>query len=139
MSQSAYLIAADGLLALHVLYVLFVVLGLVVTLLGGVMDWQWVRNRWFRSLHLCAIAVVVLQAWLGWTCPLTVWEMSLRALAGDATYSGAFIGHWLHRLLYYQAPAWVFIVAYTAFGALVAASWYWVRPGSLVRRVDNTR
>ena len=43
-------------------------------------------------------------------CPLTTWEMALR------------------ELIYYQAPWWVFVVAYTAFGAVVVFSWFWVRP-----------
>ena len=34
-------------------------------------------------------------AWIGMICPLTTWEMALRAKAGDATYSGSFIAHWL--------------------------------------------
>ncbi|MDJ0916814.1 MAG: DUF2784 domain-containing protein [Woeseiaceae bacterium] len=123
-----YRIAADLILVIHVTFVLFVVLGLVAILLGGWLNWSWVRNRWFRILHLVAIGVVVLQAWLGRLCPLTIWEMALRAKAGDATYEGAFIAHWLQSLLYYDAPMWVFAVAYTAFGALVVLSWFLVRP-----------
>ena len=61
-------------------------------------------------------------------CPLTTVEMALRARAGDATYTGSFIAHWLESLLYYQAPAWVFAACYTAFGAIVFGSWFWVRP-----------
>jgi hypothetical protein len=56
--------------------------------------------------------------------------MALRRRAGDATYPGDFIAYWLETILYYQAPAWVFMVCYTAFGALVLASWFWVRPRS---------
>ncbi len=115
-------------LVVHVAFVLFVVLGLVAILAGGVLRWGWVRNRWFRIIHLVAIGIVVLQAWLGRLCPLTIWEMALRAKAGDATYEGAFIAHWLQSLLYYDAPMWVFAVAYTAFGALVVLSWFLVRP-----------
>jgi Protein of Unknown function (DUF2784) len=61
-------------------------------------------------------------------CPLTIWEMSLRAKAGDTVYTGSFIAHWLQTLLFYRAPEWAFILLYTFFGALVIASWYWVRP-----------
>ncbi len=60
--------------------------------------------------------------------PLTSWEMALRAKAGEAGYEGSFIQHWLQSILYYSAPDWVFIVAYTVFGALVLASWFVVRP-----------
>ena len=123
-----YLLAADLILFTHVLFVAFVVIGLLLILIGKPLHWAWVRNRWFRIAHLLAIGVVVLQAWLGVICPLTILEMWLRERAGDAVYAGTFISHWLETILYYQAPAWVFIACYTAFGALVALSWFWVPP-----------
>ena len=123
-----YLIAADAILVVHVLFVAFVVFGLVLILLGKQFSWRWVRNPWFRWTHIVAIGVVVLQSWLGVICPLTTWEMALRERAGDAVYSGAFIARWLESLLYFELPAWVFVVSYTLFGALVVASWFWVRP-----------
>ena len=123
-----YRIAADAVLYLHALFVVFVVGGLLLVLIGKLRGWGWVHDRRFRIAHLTAIAVVVLQAWLGAICPLTQWEMALRARAGDATYGGAFIAHWVEELLYYRAPDWVFLVVYSAFAALVAASWYWVPP-----------
>jgi len=123
-----YLLAADALLFGHVMFVAFVVFGLALILIGKVMGWLWVGNLWFRLAHLAAIVVVVLQSWAGVICPLTTWEMALRERAGSATYPGSFVSHWLEVLLYYQAPAWVFAVCYTVFGALVVASWFWVPP-----------
>ena len=122
------LLMADAILLVHVLFVGFVVVGLLLILLGKLFAWLWVRNPWFRLLHLAGIAIVVAQAWAGIVCPLTTWEMAFRAKAGDAIYSGTFISHWMESLLYYRAPAWVFIVSYTVFGLAVAASWFWVRP-----------
>lgn len=127
-SATWYLLAADAVLALHVLFVVFVVAGLALVFVGKLAGWSWVHNRRFRILHLIAIGIVVLQSWLGVICPLTSLEMALRARAGDATYAGSFIAHWLDALLYYQAPAWVFAACYTLFGGLVVASWFWVRP-----------
>ena len=121
-------LAADAILLLHALFVAFVVFGLLLIYIGWPLRWSWVRNRWFRMAHLAAIAIVVLQSWLGMICPLTILEMHLRRQAGEADYPGSFVAHWLETMLYYDAPAWVFVVAYTAFGLLVAASWYWLRP-----------
>jgi hypothetical protein len=121
---------ADAVLALHVAYVAFVVAGLALVLVGGWQGWAWVRNRWFRFAHLLAIAVVVVQSWLGLVCPLTTLEMYLRERSGGVLYSTSFIGHWLQALLYYEAPVWAFALIYSAFGLLVAASWHWVRPQS---------
>ena len=126
--ERAYLIAADAVLVTHVLFVLFVVLGLVLILLGRPCAWLWVKNLYFRLTHLLAIAIVVAQSWLGLVCPLTSWEMALRAKAGAAVYEGTFISHWLQSLLYYQAPGWVFAMVYTAFAVLVVISWLWVPP-----------
>jgi len=127
-SEVIYLLAADSLLFLHILFVAFVVFSLLFILAGGLFSWGWVRNRRFRFAHLIAIGVVVLQSWLGMLCPLTTWEMALREKAGDAVYSGTFVSHWLDTILYYNAPPWVFVVCYTIFGLLVLASWFWVRP-----------
>jgi len=123
-----YLLAADAILLVHVLFVGFVILGLVLVVLGKLCSWAWVRNPCFRYAHLAAIGVVVLQSWLGAICPLTTWEMALREKAGDAIYAGAFVAHWLEAVLYYRAPAWVFVACYTLFGVLVAATWFWVPP-----------
>jgi len=128
--QQLYAVAADALLVTHFLFVLFVVLGLILIFAGKFRNWQWVRNPWFRIAHLFAIGVVVVQSWLGVICPLTVWEMNLRAIAGEAVYRGSFVTHWVGRLLYYQAPEWVFVVSYTVFGGLVLGSWFLVRPRS---------
>ncbi len=125
-----YLILADALLFIHVLVVVFVVVGLVVIYVGKTRGWSWVRNPWFRILHVATISIVALQSWIGVICPLTTLEMSLRNQAGDTVYSDSFITHWLGVFLYYQAPAWVFTLVYTAFGALVFASWFFVRPRS---------
>ncbi len=127
-SSSLYMLAADAILLVHVMFVSFVVVGLVLILIGKVFTWSWVKNPWFRITHLASICVVVIQSWLGVLCPLTTWEMVLRLKAGDVVYTGSFLSHWLQTLLYYQAPAWVFIVFYTTFGVMVMASWYWVRP-----------
>lgn len=139
-SSTAFLLAADAMLLLHVLFVAFVVLGLVLIFIGSARAWAWIRNPWFRLFHLLAIGVVVAQAWLGMICPLTTIEMALRARAGEATYAGSFISHWLEAILYYRAPPWVFIVCYTAFGAAVLASWFWVRPRRFAKFANhNTR
>ena len=128
MSPNGYLLLADTVLVAHSLFALFVLVSLVLILIGGPCQWRWVRNRAFRLIHVGAIGIVVMQAWLGIVCPLTSLEMWLRSGAGDTVYTGSFIAHWLHALLYYQAPTWVFAVAYSLFGALVVASWIWVRP-----------
>src|SRR5262249_24175615 len=73
---------ADLIVVLHATYFSFVVFGLLLILLGVVFRWGWVRNFWFRTLHLTAIGIVVLEALIGMNCPLTDWEDRLREMAG---------------------------------------------------------
>ncbi len=132
-SSTLFLLAADIILLLHVLLVIFVVTGFILIFVGKLRRWRWVRNRWFRILHLLVVAVVIVQSWFGIICPLTTIEMELRARAGDVVYTGSFISHWLETILYYQAPAWVFVVCYSIFGIVVVGSWFWVRPRSFTK------
>ncbi len=126
--HSFYQLLANGVLALHLAVVLFVVGGLLLVVAGNGRRWQWVNALWFRLAHLAAIVFVVLQAWLGQVCPLTTLEMALRARAGASTYGGGFIEHWMQRLLYHDAPDWVFVAIYSVFGVLVMACWFYFPP-----------
>lgn len=115
---------ADAVLLSHAALVAFVVLGLPLVWLGNARGWAWVNRRWLRGLHLLAIAVVVAESWLGIECPLTTLEAWLRLQAGQPVHGQGFIAHWVGRLLFYTAPGWVFTTVYTAFGALVAWTWW---------------
>jgi hypothetical protein len=120
---STDLFLADSILVIHALFVAFVVFGLILTVLGLVLHWRWVRNLWFRLAHLVSILAVVVQAWAGRWCPLTIWESALRERAGGAGYEGSFVQYWVHRIIFYEAEPWVFTLAYTAFGALTVLTW----------------
>ena len=114
---------ADVILVIHLLFVSFVVLGFGAILVGIRANWAWTRNRVFRTVHLVAIVLVILQAWLGRLCPLTVWENQLRELAGESSYSQTFISYWLQKILFYDVEPWVFTTIYTVFGMLVFIFW----------------
>jgi len=104
---------ADLLLVFHFLVAGFIVLGLILVWIGALARWSWVRNPWFRYLHLGAILMVAAEAILGYACPLTVWEDLLRG----GVRPESFIGRWVYRLLYYNAPEWVFAALYAAWAA----------------------
>jgi len=128
MNPTLAALLADALLALHVGVVLFVVGLLPLVLVGGLRGWAWVRRFRLRLTHLLLMVFIAAQAWLGQLCPLTVWEQDLRRIAGEGSYRESFIEHWLSRLLYWEAPWWVFVAAYTGFALLVGLAWWWVRP-----------
>lgn len=124
--MSGAAILADLIVAVHVCYVAFVVFGLLLTLIGGVRGWRWVRNPWFRLTHLLAIVIVAAESLAGIPCPLTVWEHDLRVAAGQSGGEGSFVGRCLHGLIFYDLPEAVFTVVYVGFAALVGASFWWV-------------
>lgn len=131
LSPLANALLADLVLLLHAGIVGFAVLGQLLFMAGGLKGWAWVRKVWIRLAHLALTLLVLVQSWMGATCPLTVWEQALRRQAGQGgqtVYSESFIEHWLSRLIFFTAPEWVFMAAYTVFGALVLLTWWWIPP-----------
>ena len=132
-----YQLLADAVLVVHFGVVVFVVGGLAVIAAGNWLGWRWINDWWFRLAHLSAIAFVVVQAWLGQLCPLTTLESWLRAQASAPVYTKSFIEHWVQRLMFYEAPFWVFTLAYTVFGLLVLAAWWYFPPTHRKRNHDG--
>jgi hypothetical protein len=85
-----YRLLADLVLVLHLAFVLFVVL-------GGLVVLRWPRLAW---PHIPAAIWGVLVEYIGWICPLTPLENSLRTRGGQAGYSGGFIQHYIQPVLY---------------------------------------
>jgi hypothetical protein len=83
-------IAADALLVIHALFILFAVF-------GGFLALRW---AWVKWLHLpCAVWAATVVG-MGWICPLTPLENRLRIAAGQAGYEGGFIEHYLLAAIY---------------------------------------
>jgi uncharacterized protein DUF2784 len=119
---------ADLVVTIHAAYIGFVVLGFMAIVLGSAMGWRWVRNLYFRMAHIAAILLVCLEALVGVSCPLTTLENRLRVLGRGRPYSGAFVGHLLDRLVFYNFPQWLFTMVYLLFGALVLLAFILVPP-----------
>ena len=133
-AETSFASLANGVLIAHVGIMTFVLGGLAAIVVGNARRWRWVNAPAFRIAHLATIAVIAAEAWCGAVCPLTTLEMWLRARAGVPTYIGSFVEYWLGRLLYYDAPAWVFLSGYTLFAALVVAMWWRFPPRLRERR-----
>jgi hypothetical protein len=86
----AYNLLADGVVLIHLAFVLFAVLGALLII-------RWRKVLW---LHLPA---AVWAAWIefsGKICPLTPLENWLRMRGGGSGYAGDFVGHYLMPILY---------------------------------------
>jgi hypothetical protein len=104
-----YGICADLMVAIHVAYIAYVVLGQLLIIVAAPMKWKWARNPWFRFTHLTAIAIVAYEALRGLRCPLTVWEEQLRALGGQVfNGSETFVGRILHDLMFIENQPEIF-------------------------------
>jgi hypothetical protein len=101
-----YGLAADAIVLVHLVFVLFVV-G------GGFLAWRW---RWLTWVHLpCAIWGAAIE-FGGWICPLTPLENRLRWQAGEAGYTGGFVEHYIIPVLY---PAELTVSLQLVLGTLV--------------------
>ena len=85
-----YNLLADAVLLLHLSFVVFVVA-------GGLLVIKWFRLAW---LHIPAVCWAIWIEYSGSICPLTPLEQSLRRQAGEASYAGGFIAHYLEPVLY---------------------------------------
>ena len=120
---------ADLIVAIHLAYVTCVVSGLLVIFLGGALRWRFVRNFWFRAIHLAMILIVIIEALLGITCPLTDWEYELRVAAGQQDAANvSFVARLIHHLIFFEFPTIVFTIGYCCFGMAVLVSWRLIPP-----------
>jgi hypothetical protein len=95
---------ADLVLAVHLLFVLFVV-G------GGLLVLRWPRVAW---AHLPAAAWGAWVEFAGWICPLTPREDRLRLAGGERPGGGDFVERVLLPVLY---PGWLTRETQVALGA----------------------
>lgn len=83
-------LAADLLVALHLVFILFVVF-------GGLLVLRW---RWVAWLHLPAVVWGALIEFNHWVCPLTPLENRLREWAGEVGYTHSFIEEYIAPIVY---------------------------------------
>ncbi len=88
-------LAADFVVLLHLLWIVFII--------GGAVIGRWVR--WVKWTHIGALTFSVLLQGFGWICPLTHLENWLRRRHDPSlAYSGDFIAQYAERLVYLQGP-----------------------------------
>lgn len=96
--MSFYYVAACAVIAVHALFILWVIFGAAVTR----------RHPLLRLLH---IASLLWGIWIEvgpWPCPLTWVENWLELRAGVNSYQASFVLHYLDRIVYPDIPpAWL--------------------------------
>jgi hypothetical protein len=87
---------ADAIVVLHLAYLLFIPV-------GGMLVFRWRRLMW---PHLAAVALGLISITIGFDCPLTTWEQSLRREGGQRPYANGFVDHYLAGRVYPHGYAW---------------------------------
>ena len=129
-----YRILADIIVVIHFVWILFMLIGFILTLCG--FFWKSFFDRWlFRTLHLFGIAYVSLLAIMGKYCPLTLWENILRAKYAPAlTYPGSFMIHYAEKLVYPDINPLIIRIP-TTFIAVFTVVIFIIKPPAKIRRI----
>ena len=113
------MLLANAVAVLHAVVVLFMLTGSLLAL----------RRPGVLWLHVPLVMTMLGLFLTGSHCPLTTWELALRERAGEAGYSGGFIGHYVTGPLGVPIEATstqigIYVLAFTAnaigYGALAA-------------------
>ncbi len=129
-SDRAVQTLANFVAIVHLLYFVFVVLGSLAIAIGALRRWEWVRNSWFRILHLLAIWIVLGEDVIGLVCPLNVAESGLRKTA-EVPETG--VGLTLDRLLHHTIVGRPLDAIYWSLGTLSLLFLFLVPPKFLRR------
>ncbi len=114
------LILAAGVLVVHLLFILWVIFGAILTCHRPLLRW----------LHIASLGYGILVEILQWTCPLTPLENWFRLRAGASTYEGGFLLHYLDVLVYPNVPPSLLTVCGVAvclFNLGISAVRFWRR------------
>ena len=88
--ETFYRIAADGVVVIHLGFILFV-------FLGALTLFRW---PWMIWVHVPAAVWGGLVELIGAPCPLTPLENHLRRVGNSEAYSGGFIDHYIMPIVY---------------------------------------
>ena len=123
LASSFYSALAISVLFLHALFILWVVLGSLLTRSRPILRW----------LHIASLVWGILTELLPWPCPLTVLENWLEAKAGVQPYQCGFLLHYLGKLVYPDVSSTMLTIAAVIICALNLAFYcrqIWIaRPG----------
>jgi hypothetical protein len=126
---------ALSILVLHFAIIAFNIAGCVLIPVGAWQHWRWVREFWWRLVHVLSLAAVAAQALAGRACFLTIWQADVSG----TPHAQPLVAGWINRLIYLPLPLWMFAVAYVVVCVYVIALWILVRPRWPRRRGEDQR
>ncbi len=101
---------ADLVVVVHLAFIAFVAV-------GGFLAWRWRRLAW---LHAAAVMWALGSVTIGYDCPLTPLEKSLRRWAGEGGYAGGFVDRYIEDVIY---PERYTLLVRVVIAAAVLVAW----------------
>jgi hypothetical protein len=114
-----YLLAADIVVLLHFLWIVFLIFG---AFIGR-------KYKWVKIVHIVGVIFALFIQVFGWYCPLTHIETWLRRMHDPTqSYTGSYIVYYVERIVYIGLSPNVILIM-TIFLTLVSAWIYLRKPG----------
>ncbi|HTW47005.1 MAG TPA: DUF2784 domain-containing protein [Acidobacteriaceae bacterium] len=112
-------------LTIHLMWILFVIFGAL-----------WTKRRpWLTGFHLASLIWGIIVEVGPWPCPVTLLEQHLETAAGQHSYSGSFLVHYLDAIVYPSVPVWLIITC----GVAVCSANLLIYAVRLVRALRSRR
>lgn len=109
-----YKIAADLIVFIHFLWILFLIFGFFI---GR-------KYKTFKFIHITGLFFALIIQIFGWYCPLTYIEVWLRKKHNPAlSYSGSFIIYYVEKIVYIELSRWIIFIL-TAILVLISLYFY---------------
>ena len=118
------IIFSEIVLLFHFCIFLFITLSFFLIPLGYYLKWEWVKNKYYRLIHLVLMVIIFIETILGFMCPLTILENFLR---NDIEINNK-ITQIIHQIMYWDLPTYQFIILYLLSLLYLIFLWFFFKP-----------
>ena len=115
---------SEIILLLHLLIFLFITSSFILIPIGYFQKWEWVKNKYYRSIHLILMGIISIETILGFMCPLTILENYFR----DDIKVDNKLTEIAHQILYWDLPNYQFIILYILSFSYLIFLWFFFKP-----------
>ncbi len=135
-----YKILADTVVITHLIWIIFMIVGFVMTFYSLAVKNKKFFDRWlFRTIHFLGILYVSVLSLLGKYCPLTVWENNLRIKYDPGlVYPGSCMVHYIQKLVYPNIDPQIINLA-TIFIAVFTLAVFILKPPAKIKNLFLSR
>lgn len=118
------IIFSEIVLLSHFCIFLFMILSFFLIPIGYYQKWKWVKNKYYRLIHLILMGIILIETILGFMCPLTILENFLR---NDIETNNK-ITQIIHQIMYWDLPSYQFIILYLLSLLYLIFLWCFFKP-----------